>query len=76
MGGFKSAKAYKARPRTRGPQRLKGARDTYVKRTGGKLRPVHQAGLYKDFTDFEKRQYASLIAEPKTKLGKKTLLGG
>ena len=76
MGGFTSVKAYKARPKTRRAERLKGARDVFEARTGREASNVRKAGLYKDFTALEKKQYASLIVEPKTKLGKKTLLGG
>ena len=57
---------------------LTDARKTYVSRTGGKLRDVKTAGLYKSMTENEKKKYKKL--NPKDfpvgyKLGKKTILG-
>ena len=75
MGGFTSVKAYKARPKTRRAAQLKGARTKYTKITGRKTEDVRKAKLYQDFTDLEKRQYASLIVEPVSKLGTKTFFG-
>ena len=58
------------------PEKLKSAREAYVRRTGGKLRPVQEAGMYKDMTDLEKKQYAALgESKPKGKTKRKTLLG-
>jgi len=76
MGGFTSVKAYKARPKTKRAKQLKGARDRYTKITGRKPENVRKAKLYQDFSDLEKKQYAALLIEPESKLGKKTLLGG
>ena len=61
------------------PEKLKGARDAYVKRTGGTLKAVEQTGMYKDFSALEKRRYASLMTSDKKKVDedrtRKSLLG-
>mgnify|MGYP003127492650 FL=1 len=49
------------------PEKLKGARDAYVARTGGKLRPVEQAGMFQDMTDLEKNRYRALVAKDNNK---------
>ena len=57
---------------------LTDARKTYVRRTGGKLRDVKTAGLYKSMTENEKKKYKKLNPEDFPvgyKLGKKTILG-
>ena len=53
------------------PEKLKAARDGYVKRTGGKLKPVETAGNYKDMTRLEKKRYQALMDKDK----KQTTLG-
>ena len=57
---------------------LTDARKTYVSRTGGKLRDVKTAGLYKSMTENEKKKYKKLNPEDFPvgyKLGKKSILG-
>jgi len=49
------------------PEKLKAARDAYVARTGGKLRPVEQAGMFQDMTDLEKNRYRALVAKDNNK---------
>ena len=43
------------------PEVLLRARRTYEKNTGRKARPVKSALLYKDFTDYEKEEYKTLL---------------
>ena len=57
---------------------LTDARKTFVRRTGGKLRDVKTAGLYKSMTEKEKKRYQELNPEEFPvgyKLGKKSILG-
>ena len=57
---------------------LTDARKIYVRRTGGKLRDVKTAGLYKSMTEEEKKRYQKLNPEEFPvgfKLGKKSILG-
>jgi|TARA_R100001082_G_scaffold91484_1_gene58099 hypothetical protein len=57
---------------------LTDARKTFVRRTGGKLKDVKTAGLYKSMTENEKKKYKKLNPEDFPvgyKLGKKTILG-
>jgi hypothetical protein len=57
---------------------LTDARKTFVRRTGGKLRNVKTAGLYKSMTEKEKKKYQKLNPEEFPvgyKLGKKSILG-
>ena len=60
------------------PEQLTAARKTFVAKTGGKLKDVKTAGLYKKMTTTEKNKYKKL--NPKEfevgyKLGKKSILG-
>ena len=74
MGGVQQQRAKEvidANRYVKRPEKLKGARDAYVKRTGGKLRSVETAGLYKDMTTLEKKRYKTLMDEDK----KQTTLG-
>ena len=43
------------------PEQLVRARSTYEKNTGRKARPVKSALLYKDFTEYEKEEYKTLL---------------
>ena len=43
------------------PEVLLRARKAYEKNTGRKARPVKSALLYKDFTDYEKEEYKTLL---------------
>ena len=43
------------------PEQLVRARSTYESNTGRKARPVKSALLYKDFTDYEKEEYKTLL---------------
>ena len=57
---------------------LTDARQTFVRRTGGKLRDVRTAGLYKSMTEEEKKRYQKLNPDEFPlgfKLGKKSILG-
>ena len=57
---------------------LTDARKTFVRRTGGKLRDVRTAGLYKSMTEEEKKRYQKLNPDEFPlgfKLGKKSILG-
>ena len=57
---------------------LTDARKTFVRRTGGKLRDVRTAGLYKSMTEEEKKRYQNLNPDEFPlgfKLGKKSILG-
>ena len=59
-------------------EQLTAARKTFVAKTGGKLRNVKTAGLYKSMTRNEKNKYKKLNPkefEVGSKLGKKSLLG-
>jgi len=61
-------------------ERLEGARKTYVKNTGGKLGDVKNAGIYKNFTEAQKKEYRKrnpqdFEEEKGFKLGKRSLLG-
>ena len=80
MGGIKSAAEYKARPKPHRAWELAGAREGYTKKTGREPTDVRKAGLYKDFTSLEKKQYASLMQKKNSidedMIIKKTLLGG
>ena len=74
MGGVQQQRAKEvidANRYVKRPEKLKGARDAYVKRTGGKLRAVETAGMYKDMTRLEKKRYQTLMDEDK----KQTTLG-
>lgn len=79
MGGL-SREEYRARPDPNRAKRLKYARDTFTERTGREPTDVRKAGLYKDFTSLEKKQYASLMQKKNSidedMIIKKTLLGG
>ena len=60
------------------PEQLTAARKIFVAKTGGKLKDVKTAGLYKKMTTTEKNKYKKL--NPKEfevgyKLGKKSILG-
>ena len=70
MGGL-SREEIRARPDPNRAKRLKYARDTFTERTGREPTDVRKAGLYKDFTSLEKKQYASLM-----KKKKKSIEGG
>ena len=70
MGGVRKEEVRKqneANKYVKRPEKLKGARDAYVARTGGKLRPVEQAGMFQDMTDLEKNRYRALVAKDKNK---------
>ena len=57
---------------------LTDARQTFVRRTGGKLKDVRTAGLYKSMTEKEKKRYQKLNPDEFPlgfKLGKKSILG-
>ena len=57
---------------------LTDARQTFVRRTGGKLRDVRTAGVYKSMTEEEKKRYQKLNPDEFPlgfKLGKKSILG-
>ena len=57
---------------------LTDARQAFVRRTGGKLRDVKTAGLYKSMTEKEKKRYQKLNPDEFPlgyKLGKKSILG-
>ena len=57
---------------------LTDARQTFVRRTGGKLRDVRTAGVYKSMTEEEKKRYQKLNPDEFSlgfKLGKKSILG-
>ena len=59
-------------------EQLTAARKTFVAKTGGKLKNVKTAGLYKSMTRNEKNKYKKLNPkefEVGSKLGKKSLLG-
>ena len=76
MGGVnveRQKEINKANKYVKRPEKLKSARDAYVARTGGKLRPVEQAGMFQDMTDLEKNRYRALVA--KDKQNKKSQLG-
>ena len=79
MGGL-SREEIRARPDPNRAKRLVGARDTFTERTGREPTDVRKAGLYKDFTSLEKKQYASLMQKKNSidedMIIKKTLLGG
>ena len=76
MGGVnveRQKEINKANKYVKRPEKLKSARDAYVARTGGKLRPVEQAGMFQDMTDLEKNRYRALVA--KDNKNKKSQLG-
>jgi len=60
---------------------LARARQGYVKNTGGKLGDVRNAGIYKNFTEAQKKEYRKRNPqdfeeeEKGFKLGKRSLLG-
>jgi IMP dehydrogenase/GMP reductase len=57
---------------------LTDARKTFVRRTGGKLKDVRTAGIYKSMTEEEKKRYQKLNPDEFPlgfKLGKKSILG-
>jgi 1,2-phenylacetyl-CoA epoxidase PaaB subunit len=57
---------------------LTDARKTFVRRTGGKLKDVRTAGIYKSMTEEEKKRYQKLNPNEFPlgfKLGKKSILG-
>ena len=63
-------------------EKLESARKGYVKNTGGKLGDVRNAGIYKNFTKAQKKEYRKRNPqdfkeeeEKGFKLGKRSLLG-
>jgi hypothetical protein len=78
VGGL-TTEELKNRPRPNRARELAGARATFTARTGKEPTDVRKAGLYKDFTSLEKKQYASLMKKKSLEgdsIYKKSLLGG